>query len=35
MNVKECFDSYDEIVFNRWYADMCCKEVQVDWYDCR
>lgn len=28
-------DGYDGIVFNRWYADMCRKGVQVDWYECR
>lgn len=28
-------DGYDGIVFNRWYADMCRKGVQVDWYGCR
>lgn len=23
------------IAFNRWYADMCRKGIQVDWYNCR
>lgn len=35
MNIKEGFDGYDGIVFNSWYADMCRKGVQIDWYDCR
>lgn len=25
----------DGIAFNRWYADMCRKGIQVDWYNCR
>lgn len=28
-------DGYDGIAFNRWYADMCRKGIQVDWYNCR
>lgn len=27
---KEGFDVYDGIAFNRWYADMCRKGIQVD-----
>ena len=34
-DVIDDVDGYDGIVFNRWYADMCRKGVQVDWYDCR
>ena len=28
INIKEGFDSYDEIVFNRWYTDMYRKELK-------
>lgn len=34
-DVIDDVDGYDGIAFNRWYADMCRKGVQVDWYDCR
>ena len=34
-DVIDDVDGYDGIVFNRWYADMCRKGVQVDWYNCR
>ena len=34
-DVIDDVDGYDGIVFNRWYADMCRKGVQVDWYECR
>ena len=34
-DVIDDVDGYDGIVFNRWYADMCRKGIQVDWYDCR
>lgn len=33
--IDDDVDGYDGIVFNHWYADMCRKGVQVDWYDCR
>lgn len=26
-------DAYDGIVFNRWYADMCRKEIAINWED--
>lgn len=34
-DVIDDVDGYDGIAFNRWYADMCCKGIQVDWYNCR
>lgn len=34
-DVIDDVDGYDGIVFNRWYADMCRKGVQIDWYECR
>lgn len=34
-DVIDDIDGYDGIVFNRWYADMCHKGIQIDWYDCR
>ena len=34
-SISYILDTYDRIVFNRQYADMCRKGVQVDWYDCR
>lgn len=34
-DVIDDVDGYDGIVFNHWYADMCRKGVQVDWYECR
>ena len=27
---KDDVDVYDGIAFNRWYADMCRKGIQVD-----
>lgn len=34
-DVIDDVDGYDGIAFNRWYADMCRKGIQVDWYNCR
>lgn len=34
-DVIDDVDGYDGIVFNRWYADMCRKGIQIDWYECR
>lgn len=34
-DVIDDIDGYDGIAFNRWYADMCRKGIQVDWYNCR
>lgn len=34
-NTLDDIDSYDGIVFNRWYAGMCSKGVSIDWYDYR
>lgn len=34
-DVIDDVDGYDGIAFNRWYADMCRKGIQIDWYNCR
>ena len=34
-DVIDDVDGYNGIAFNRWYADMCRKGIQVDWYNCR
>lgn len=30
-NVIDDVDGYDGIVFNRWYADMCYKNIPIEW----
>lgn len=30
-DVIDDVDSYDGIVFNRWYADMCRQGIAIDW----
>ena len=30
-DVIDDVDTYDGVVFNRWYADMCRKGIAVDW----
>ena len=32
-DVIDDVDGYDGIVFNRWYADMCCNGIPIDWDD--
>jgi hypothetical protein len=32
-DVLDDVDGYDGVVFNRWYADMCHKGIQIDWYE--
>ena len=32
-DVIDDVDGYDGIAFNRWYADMCCKGIAIDWDD--
>ena len=34
-DVIDDVDGYDGIAFNRWYANMCRKGIQIDWYNCR
>jgi hypothetical protein len=30
-DVIDDVDGYDGIAFNRWYADMSCKGIAIDW----
>lgn len=32
-DVIDDVDGYDGLVFNRWYADMCCNGIPIDWDD--
>lgn len=34
-DVIDDIDSYEGIVFNRWYADMSHKGIPIDWYNYR
>lgn len=33
-DVIDDVDAYDDIVFNRWYNDMCRKGIPIDWESC-
>ena len=32
-DVIDDVDGYDGLIFNRWYADMCCNGIPIDWED--